>query len=213
MNILQSCSHGFRSSLKAFSNQTGTMATPGAWNTDRPLYKLLEDIFIEKFFSEPWSAERKLIDVRSADALVSDEDRISKEYRAGTWYYGAFDNWSSWNKGRGFEGRNNNSGYNGRVGYLNNSSRYSTPSGPQNSARLLWGQNSTVFSSQGSDVTQQKYILPITNPHALKHRATSIALSAVAKNVLQFPVLLPSQFETFLADHLLRRHGLRTIYK
>lgn len=189
IDILQSRSRGFRSSLKAFSNQTNTMATPGAWNIDRLLHKLLDDIFIETFFSESWNAERKMIDVRSADASVSEGDRISKENSSGIRYYDVFDNWSSWNRGRGFKGGNNNGG---RVGRLNNGSRYSS-SGAQNGAQLLWGQKNDVFHSQGSDVTQRKYILPMTNPDALKHRAISMAPSTAEKNVLQFP-LPPSQF-------------------
>ncbi|PVH73116.1 hypothetical protein DL98DRAFT_538618 [Cadophora sp. DSE1049] len=98
------------------------------------------------------------------------------------------------NRGRGFNGGNNSGGYNDRAGRLNNGSRYSSPSGAQNGAQLLWGQKSDVSNSQGSDVTQQKYILPMTNPDALKHGATSMAPSIAEKNILQFPVLPPSQF-------------------
>lgn len=172
IDILRSRSHGFRSSLKTFSNLTNTMATPGAWNIHPCLHKLLDDI--ETFFSEPFEG-----------------DRISKENSSGTEYYDVFDNWSSWSRGCGFKGGNN---YNDRAGPLNNGSRYSSPYGAQNGAQLLWGQKSDVSNNQGSDVTQQKYVLPITNPNALKYGATSMAPSTAEKNIFQFPVLPPSPF-------------------
>jgi hypothetical protein len=71
------------------------MATPGAWNIDRSLHKLLDDIFIETFFSESGSAEREIVDFRSADASVSEGDRISKENSSGIGHYDVFDNWPS----------------------------------------------------------------------------------------------------------------------
>ncbi|PVH73945.1 hypothetical protein DL98DRAFT_594543 [Cadophora sp. DSE1049] len=148
------------------------MATPGACNIHPCLHKLLDDI--ETFFSEPFEG-----------------DRISKENSSGTEYYDVFDNWSSWSRGCGFKGGNN---YNDRAGPLNNGSRYSSPYDAQNGAQLLWGQKSDVSNNQGSDVTQQKYILPITNPNALKYGAISMAPSTAEKNIFQFPVLPPSPF-------------------
>jgi len=149
---------------------------------------------LRHFFFESRSAEREIVDFRSANAFVSEGDRISKENSSGIGHYNVFDNWPSWNRGRGFKGGNNNGGYNDRAGRLNNGSRYFSSSGTQNGAQLLWGQKSDVSNSQGSDVTQQKYILPMTNPNALKHLATSVAPFTIEGHILQFPILLPSQF-------------------
>jgi hypothetical protein len=149
---------------------------------------------IETFISEAWNSERKMVDVRSADGSVSEGDGISKENRSGIGYYEVSDKWSSWNRRRSFKGGNRNGGYDGGVGRLNNGSRYTTPSGAHNGAELLWRQNRDVCNNQGSDVTQQKYILPMTNLDAFKYRATSMAPSTAEKNVLQYPVPPPSQF-------------------
>jgi hypothetical protein len=137
---------------------------------------------IETFISEAWNSEQKMVDVRSADGSVSEGDGISEENRSGIGYYKVSDKWSSWNRDRSFKGGNRNGGYDGGVGRLNNGSRYTTPSGVHNGAELLWRQNRDVFNNQGSDVTQQRYILPMANPDAF----------TAEKNILQYPVP-PSQ--------------------
>lgn len=142
------------------------MATPGAWIIHPYLDKLLDDI--ETFFSEPFEGYT-----------------VSKESSSGTGHYDVFDNWSSWSKGRGFKGGNN---YNERAGPLNNGSRYSSPYGAPNGAQLPRGPKSDVSNNQPKD------ILPITNPNALKHLATSVAPSTIERHILQFPVLPPSRF-------------------
>jgi hypothetical protein len=79
---------------------------------------------IEAFFSEAWNSERKMIDMHSTDGSVSEGDRKSKENISGMGHNEVSDKMSSWNRGRGLKGGNNNGGYNGRVGRLNNGNRY-----------------------------------------------------------------------------------------
>jgi hypothetical protein len=125
-----------------------------------------------------------MIDMHSADRSVSERDGKSKQNSSGIGYSEASDKMSSWNRGRGFNGGNNNGGYNGGVGRLNNGNRYTCPSGAHNSNQLQWRQNSDVFNRQGSDVIQQKYNPPMMNPNAfnsscpfLQYGFTSLPLS------------------------------------
>ncbi|KFY01488.1 hypothetical protein O988_02710 [Pseudogymnoascus sp. VKM F-3808] len=148
------------------------MTTPEAWNIHPYLDELLGDI--EKFFSKPFEG-----------------DTVSEDSNSGTRHCDVFENWSSWRKGRGLKGGIN---YNERAGLSNNGNQYLSPYGAQYGVQLPRGEKTAVSNNQGSDVTQPKYILPTTNPNALKHLATSVAPSTIEGHILQFPVFPPSQF-------------------
>jgi hypothetical protein len=142
---------------------------------------------IETIFSEAWNSKRKMIDIQSADGSISEGDGKCKENSPGE----VSEKMPSWNRNRSLKGGNSR-GTNSIIGPLNNCSRYTSPSGIPNGDQLLWRRDSGVSNRQGSDITQQKYILPKSNPDAFKYRTTHMAPS-IDERVPPYTVLPPSR--------------------